>query len=433
MPNFNPNTPVTASQFMNDLVNMYNEYWQGASWSFGPEHSNIISRRRYGWGQQRLEVKGVPQTHEVNNQMLIEREHLNTVIAQINAGLYHINNDYLDPNSPEYCAIEPVPVASNIENVVRAHEFEDVRNKVLNIIDKNKFVCLDDKISTNTNGLGHTYSSSLPFNDNLYAVQKFTFNNYNEARHFFNSGGELTVELDADLNSGGTSSYDGVWKVIFDKIGEVRIGAVDTTNSDNDDGTHEIKNLVPNKGFYSVPHNGNYRTIFEAAGAYNDPQSAYSSGYAYAYVYAYSVYNSRRLRIEARCEELPTNEFEIHVKTTLVEDLDDVFTINAQMRITAGYYQPVNSPEFSDPGFDTNMLPKFVGIPGNTQYQFETRTPPVVSGHTPWTSDNTHTAPQVEWTSSDPGSNPANSWIQSPTPHDSNFRYYTEDQSKTNN
>ena len=58
--------------------------------------------------------------------------------------------------------------------------------------------------------------------DDLYVVHKFSFTSYDEARHFFNAGGELTLEL--SMAPGG-DHYNQVWEEIFDSFDSIRIGA----------------------------------------------------------------------------------------------------------------------------------------------------------------------------------------------------------------
>ena len=150
---FNPNAPITASKFMQDMVTFYNDYWHDPvnavdyPFAFDQHHTNPNSERRKGWGQDPVKVKGLTETSVAQGQ-LIEREHLNTVAAQVNAGLYHIDNDYLFPNNSAYIGLEARPLSNNTKNLVTAAEVEQVRNTVVSVIDSQKFECADDNIST---------------------------------------------------------------------------------------------------------------------------------------------------------------------------------------------------------------------------------------------------------------------------------------------
>ena len=59
----------------------------------------------------------------------------------------------------------------------------------------------------------------------LTTIQKYTWSNYNDARHFLNSGGQIIVDLEA---VGGTFGYNE-WDYVFDQIDNVIISAKTTT------------------------------------------------------------------------------------------------------------------------------------------------------------------------------------------------------------
>lgn len=385
MASFDPTAPVTALQFMTDLVYLYDDYWRGPKsivggpvidYSFDTAHTTDIIRRK-GWGQPRVEVKGIPQTHLVSRGTLTEREHLNTVIAQINAGLYHIDN-----NSQLLLSI---PLTNNTSNLITASEFELVRTTVTDTIATSKLLCQDDvnlDLSVYTED-----NASVPWNDDLYIVHKFEFDNYNAARHYFNAGGLLTLQLDTD--SSGTS-YSEIWSAIFDSVGYVGIGA---TNTLSYNGTQDVgPNIGVDRGFYSLPSTGSPITLYEAAGAYFNGDNDNSN------IIVQSVYNSRRLRVSAKGTETPTS-FDIDVRVELIEDADDDYPINTLITLSSGYKQPSDSP---DPLSNVDRGP-YIGLPGNTQYRFTELPAPNISTQTPWTPDELANAEQVDWQQPDPG------------------------------
>ena len=75
---------ITAAQF-NTLVSLYNDFWQGGSYSYDSYHTGDLTRRK-GWGQPAV-IPTVSQT------TIITAEHTNYLITQINAGLWHIDED----------------------------------------------------------------------------------------------------------------------------------------------------------------------------------------------------------------------------------------------------------------------------------------------------------------------------------------------------
>ena len=123
---FVPNATISASDFMTKLVSFYNDYWSDPEsgmngetypFQFDSNHNHPNSPRRKGWGQDPVKVKGTTATSVATGQ-LIEREHLNTVAAQVNAGMYHINNDFLYPVNASYNGLETRPLPNNVLNLV---------------------------------------------------------------------------------------------------------------------------------------------------------------------------------------------------------------------------------------------------------------------------------------------------------------------------
>lgn len=380
---------------MEDLVDYYDNYWNDPkdsggntiTYSFDANHVTDFTRRK-GWGQGKVQVKydsSIPQT-SVSTGELVEAEHLNTVIAQVNAGLYHIDN------SSSLLSHLPTP-----NKVIELQDLATVRTKIQQDLDPSKFTCVDDAeldwyVNTQThNGQVQTWS------DDLVVEQKFTFNDYTHARHFFNAGGQLTlvldtdrdVELQADSNLGyGVTStstpgnvLSEIWDYIFDAIGWIGIGAEQTKAHngrawDSVTGDQHPLNrvLVQPYGFYSIPNTGNYTNIFLVSGSDSGNTFEYSAG----------DYNQRQVKVDAKAVETATT-FEIHVKVTLIEDVLDYWPINSVINLHSGYKQPLDSPDYQDTNINRTNI---TGIPGAKQYIFTEIAHPTVSNITPWTLVN---------------------------------------------
>lgn len=357
---FNQGNTISAEYFMTNLVELYDDYWRGPKdtngnlivYAFDADHNDPASLRRKGWGQSQLETKGSPLEHLVSTGMLVEREHLNTVIAQINAGLYHIDNTNT--------LMDPRPLSANTSNRITAQEFETVRQQVTGTIDTNKFTCEDDADLVLVEDSSH--NNGVPWFDDLYIEQKFVFNDYSHARHYFNAGGLLTVQL-SDDGSGTIGSQ--VWGDIFDDMGWIGIGAINTINY----GT--LQGISLNKGFYSIPYENVYEQLFSYV-----PRSGTSS-----YL---SLYSERRINIKAKAYETAST-FEIVMRVELIEDPDDTYPIDTQITLDSGYKQPTDSPAPTDLNIDRT---KVTGIPGATQYNFAEVNAPTTANVTPWTPDN---------------------------------------------
>ena len=366
---------------MDHLVTLYNDYWSdpAGTFLFDANHKTDLTRRK-GWGQQQVKVKGITDTNVTTGQ-LIEAEHLNTVVAQINAGLQHIDNSLALYSS----------VAQN--TIITAAQFEPVRQTVLSTIENNKFTCEDDaelellQVVTSNGGMNWT--------NDLYIEHTYSFTDYNHARHFFNSGGELTIQLDMDDSA---SSYNLVWDQIFESFGWIGIGAVNSQVTSDNSYPYQAPNLVPNRGFYSLEPSGDFVTLFETAGAFQNPNnSAYGGAYIYAYVQ--SAYNSRRIRVEGKADDSGP-DFKFILRVTLIEDADDLYPITGEITTNHGYRVADLSPDAGT----INMNP-YTGTPGSTQYRFQAIAAPTVSLTQTWATTDVATPDQVTWDVGDPGIN----------------------------
>ena len=370
MPNsFDQGAPISASHFMENLVTLYDDYWRDPKdsnnnvvvFSFDQNHTTDLSRRK-GWGQPQVEVKGIPQQFEVLQGMLVEREHLNTVIAHINAGLYHIDNNIT--------LIDARPLIGNTNRIITHQEFEQVRNIVITTVEQRKNICTHDvQLSLVQDTVA---SNNLAWSDDLYIVQKFSFNDYTHARHFFNAGGLLTLQLSSD----GSGITGQVWDDIFDNLGYIGFGAETTCSVQGNSNL----NIGAGRGFYNIPSDGTYATMYETYG-----QTQGCGTYAYAYAYTSSAYGGRRIRVEAKAEDTGST-FDVYLKLSLLEDVtDDTFPITANIELDSGYKRPLDSPDLPPIG-PTNRTP-WTGEPGTSQYGFSEIQAPTTINHHPWTAD----------------------------------------------
>ena len=404
---------ITATQFMEHLVTYYNDYWSdpAGSFSFDNQHTIDLERRK-GWGQNQVIVKShdsgnPPDETSVSLGQAVEAVHINAVIAQINAGLQHIDNsisliDFEDAST-----------------LITASEVAAVKQVISGTIDTRKFQCLDDfdlELELIPNGVSN---GGVAWSDDLYIEHTYTFTDYNHARHFFNGGGELTIGLDM---AAGNAAGIQVWDEIFESFGYISIGAVNSQVTSDESYAYQAPNLVPNRGFYSLPHTEEYTVIFETAGAFQsgDPNSAY------IFAYVQSAYNSRRIRVEGKAsEDGITGAFSVTIKVTLIEDEDDTFDITGNITITHGSKTADISPSI-DPVTE-NMDPYSIPF---KQFRFQTIAHPTLALTTTWTSTDVSSPEQVTWSENDPGvvfeeTNTETFNVATPTPPNSAITTYT--------
>ena len=373
-----------------DLIDYYNEIWTGNSYSFDANHNTGTDDRRFGWGQTLSAVSPTPSGPP--NATIVTISDINQAIAQINAGLYHTEDD------PTHSATvvglyshshpiltDPIPVTL----------YNDITNKAETLIN-DKY-----KVDWSNFSLAELQTTrTTPWALDLQVVHKFAFSGsgsisgYNEARHFFNSGGELTLEF--SMAPGGTAANQ-VWQQIFDQFDSIRIGA-ESCRVVSDEIYDVISTSGVNKGFYTGIEYSDpkvFTTILDAGVFRFHDDSEYAYAYAYAYVYVYSEYNSRRIRIElAADEDTPGGIFNVYVKITLIEDADDTFQITQPITLASGYVQPSTTPLTTDGN-------KSFMTEGSTLHQFEEREIPTitldtVNYPTGWKDEEYYTVDQLD-------------------------------------
>jgi len=373
MPTVIPNPAVSGVKInaldLIALTDYYNEYWNGNSYAFDAAHHTDLNRR-YGWGQIAANVVNVDTGITITTGDKIFADHVNQVISQINTGYHHIDDAKLPVATISPQMITESEIISTIihPNIISSiTEIDPIKYKVdlLNL-------SIAEATSINTQN----------WEEDLEVVHKFTFTDYDDARHFFNSGGELTLEL---LMTAGGPASNMVWQQIFEQFDNIRIGAegcrvvVDHAAGETQYDIMSTSSITP-KGFYTGINQTSaaFATILDAGVFRYDSGNAYASAYASAYVYIYSEYNSRRIRIQLRADEVG-GTFNVYVKVILVEDAEDDMLITQPITLSSGYAQPATTP-LADP---SNYF-----TAGGTMYQFINPTAPVVTEHTPWTKVN---------------------------------------------
>lgn len=349
---------ITAAQF-NELVALYNAYWQGDNTVvFDSNHASDLTRRK-GWGQPTV-------APTVSLGTIITAEHTNYLISQINAGLWHMLENVSD------LTIHRAPSAAIAATLYT--ELETLYDTKFSV---NKLVCHPTAKSVTTNVVSVTNSSSSTWTNDLYCENTFTFDNYNEARHFFNSGGELLVDMSA--SSGGTNAPSQMWSDFFDDMGIVRIGAEKTTNDGDGDVQGAFNSLNGDRGFYNINQStANYVIIYDvAADARTDENGDPISGF--------SDYAQRRFRILLKGEDL-SPIFKVHLKIELIEDnpADNVpydAPIDTNIIAELGYAQPLDTPTNAESSVNDRFSPA-TGI----NYIFAEREFPGIQSVVGWTA-----------------------------------------------
>ena len=365
-----PGSNITATQF-NELVSLYNDFWQGGSYSYDSYHTGDLTRRK-GWGQPAV-IPTVSQT------TIITAEHTNYLITQINAGLWHIDED-----------VSSLQVKRSPSTSISSSLYTQLENVYNNVINPKKFN-IDPSSKNVSTAIVTTSNSSTPWQNDLYSEHKFTFTSYDEARHFFNSGGEFIVDMSS--TAGGTNSPSITWNTFFNNLGVVRIGAETTTN-DGDGIDSPYTSVGGAKGFYSMNgadngsppalNSGDWETIYNVAADGNVGGGEYGGDYGSGYSNPGGVYSQRRFALQLRgTTHVGTGDFDVHLKIKLIEDDDDISAINANIIGEFGYSQPLETPLASESSTHQYFSPA-TGV----DYVFQERPAPIISQVVGWTAIN---------------------------------------------
>ena len=381
---------------LNNLADYYNEIWRGdiGVYSFDATH-HTDTDRRFGWGQPLFEYSQdnpLIDAKASNNYVgsLIEATDINEIVAKMNAGLYHTEDDPISSSTVE--GLQPlINPASNPPTKVLTAYHNQVVNKIqwFRAAPKNKYQL--DWANFDLAVLSTTTSTS--WDEDLEIVHKFSFDTYDKARHFFNAGGELTLEL--TMAPGGNAG-NMVWEEIFDQFDSIRIGA-EGCRVVADNIFDVIATSGVNYGFYNgleylygggpTPGEADFKTILDAGVfAYTKTGST-----EYAAVYLYSEYNSRRIRIQMRAVDTGSS-FDIYVRVILIEDVEDVFSITQPITLDSGYVQPATTPLASDGN------KSYMTVDSQPYYRFTEIDAPTITLDTDWQQpavDQTYT--QLDW------------------------------------
>jgi len=383
---------------LNELTSYYNQYWTGATYVYDTNHYDHandvhVDDRRYGWGQVASKAVEPPTEAgavagvQVTAGNIINSKHINQVISQVNVGYHHIDD-------------ARIPVASVTSSVLSTGEkvaaliYTNIIDSIT-LLEPLKYIADEVTIST----AEAISTNTANWSDDLEVVHKFSFSNYNKARHFFNSGGEL--RLDLEMATGSDVDNNHVWYQIFEQFDSIRIGP-ESCRVVHDAGTPAfdvMSTSAINKGFYNGIVHGSvdYTTVLDAGVYYH------GVGGVYTYVYVYSEYNSRRIRVALRADEIG-GTFNIYVKVTLIEDAQDIDPITRDITLTSGYVQPNTTPT-SDPSgyFTVGTIPR---------YEFITPTPPTIVEHpigspasVGWKSVDVTSPTQLAWNATHRGPN----------------------------
>jgi hypothetical protein len=343
---------ITAEQF-NDLVQQYDIIWADAGpYEFEALTELTVDEHSTGWGQNDVEPL-------VAKTQTILSEHTNRLSSQINAGLQHLKetNVFVPHYAPG--------------TLIRAEYYHQI-NAIINQTNTERFELnpyhsdyLIEQGIVNSTPIWNTNESDRDIESGI----KFHFESYSEARYFFNSGGALTLILEA---SGGSNTSDD-WNGLFLGLDEIRITALDVKPIGYNQG-------ISVGGFYECRKNQDPVAIFTATafftggeyGEYGDVYGSYGSG----------MYSNRILRIFIQGVENPDGSFDVRVIIRLQEPNTSTGVVDTNLNVDAGCVYALEAPDI--PLLNTSIGENFKA--GAYTYQFVERNYPDILLDFDWRS-----------------------------------------------
>jgi len=339
-----------ASDF-NSVRDLYNEYWSDIHTS-SAFSDTVKTNHQNGWGQASVKVDETGINTAVTQSTIIESQHINRLIAQVNTGLYH-----QDENAT-------LSTGYVVGTVILDDHLNDVETDITNNIIANKFDLntLDRVYSPSEITITSTLSWGGSSGDGIECTAKYSFTNYTQARYFFNAGGAFTLD---PLST--TVGIDEGWDSSFSAVGEIHLRAIDVRGTGTSTGTSV-------GGFYDITTADTILWSYSGTGG--------------AYAYSYGGYSNRRIEIWARGDE-PSgagNQFDVYVTVKLYDDTTETTVTNDQIDLDLGFIVPDESP---DPAIMLTSASQYFQVTHSSitdDYIFQAREEPTVVQHSAWTA-----------------------------------------------
>lgn len=349
---------MPASAGTTVLASEYNAVAELVNKIFGDKYSAVLvtdadrSNHKFGWGAVNIDDALATGT-------LITAERLQGMVNRTNIMVDHANiNDTI--------LVFSVPANRTdilARTLIRAEDLNVVETKVNNsILTNNTHLTIDPtNASTVTSTPASPYTRTSVWQNKLVSEHTWTFNSYNHARYFFNSGGQLRLNM--ELSGGSTAGYYN-WADIINEIGVLSFTWDNTFQSSSiTQGTSE------GKGFYDLTNS--YQLLFTSSGVTAPPsgygygytaaglyihdnafESAYPLGDASGYGYGYSSYSQRYMKLYGKWAD---NGRDVDFKIELDDTAFAQFT-DGEIEATCSYLMP-DVITLNDATFDVNPDP----------------------------------------------------------------------------
>lgn len=347
------------------LASEYNTVAELVNKIFGDKYAAVLvtdadrSNHKFGWGAVNIE-------DALTEGTLITAERLQGMINRTNVMVDHVNiNDTI--------LVFSVPANRTdvlARTLIRAEDLNVVESKILNsIISSGTHLTIDPtNASAETAVPAQPYTRTALWQDQIIGEHKWTFDSYNHARYFFNSGGQLRLNM--EMTGGSTAGYYN-WADIINEIGVLSFTWDNTFQSSSiTQGTSEGKGfydltdqyqlLFTSSGVTAPPSGYGYGYGYQEAGLYVHEDAFESelplgdggSAYGYGYGYGYGGYANRYMKLYGKWAD---NGRDVDFKITL-DDTAFAQVTDGEIVATCSYLMP-DVITLNDATFDVNPDP----------------------------------------------------------------------------
>jgi hypothetical protein len=259
----------------------YNALAESVNLIFGDKYPSASvtdpdrTNHKFGWG-------GVNVDDALNIGTLITAERLQQLVDRTNVSNLHVNGT----NTKLQFSIPAGRQTVDPRTIIRAEDLNVVENKFNTAIIADERYFTVASTQADNNDIFEAYKRNTPWSNKLTGEHSWSFNNYAHARHYFNSGGRVSISM--DMYGGCTPGYYN-WADVVNEIGLLTM----TYNNFFQASTEYTQGVSEGKGFYDLTQ---YYGDGSDAGSANEGLLFTSSGvtvpnYGYGYGYSQTAYS----------------------------------------------------------------------------------------------------------------------------------------------
>ena len=306
--------PVSAGSLVkaeeyNDVAANINKIFGDKFSTAAVTDSNRKDTHKFGWGSSNID-----DSLSINDPVVASK--LQIMIDRTNVMIDHCN---ITDTILVFSA--PTGREDILANTpIRAEDLNVIWDKIENTILPDEVRNSVDPTNASALNSGVELNRTIPWTNQLIGEWKWTFNDYNHARYFFNGGGQLRIA--GDITGGTTAGYYN-WDDVLQGMGILSFVWDNITQSDSD-----APGLTESKGIYDLTEyygDGSDAGTADEGLLFTSAGSGISGGYSNLQLKLYGKYAN--------------NGAEIHFKV-IMDDSVFAHTVDGEITLTPSFLMP---------------------------------------------------------------------------------------------